>query len=295
MAPAALEDHRCAKTAAERVESPEGASGGAPAGDPDGDPDGDEVACGRLGVAPSGEDPVHRKGGSASRKGPLDWRRWLAGASSREVLARLVQGDPLAVSEKVGEYLRREALVLSRERTVLRALARIAHAAPRYRGRPGLSTWLESRIEEATHELLEEDADLAAGLRYAESGFSTGGQSGSDGPRSVLRSGGARFLSDFSKPLGLDEVAALRMGLAFHRQPKSARQAFYDMVLDHRGLDESARRASKSATQTARLAREVLVTLLRAARPSPSPAPEAFPRARDSQEAAQAAPRGDAQ
>ena len=43
---------------------------------------------------------------------PGDWRRLLAGGGAREVLARIVPGDPLGIRRRVATRLRAEALLL---------------------------------------------------------------------------------------------------------------------------------------------------------------------------------------
>src|SRR5262249_54272631 len=70
-----------------------------------------------------------------------EWRRLLSG-TPREVLARLVQEDPLGVREKVAARLRADALLLDSDRVHLRVLARVSRFAGRYRGRPDLGSWI---------------------------------------------------------------------------------------------------------------------------------------------------------
>ena len=55
-----------------------------------------------------------------------DGRALLAGGSPREILARLVDGDPLGLRAVVYERLRARAYLLEADRVFLRSLARVA-------------------------------------------------------------------------------------------------------------------------------------------------------------------------
>ena len=83
-----------------------------------------------------------------------DWRRWLAGRSPREILVRIVQGDPLGVRSIVASRLRARALLLDAEGVHLRALARCARYAVRYTGRPALTDWLAEQVDGSIGDLL---------------------------------------------------------------------------------------------------------------------------------------------
>ncbi len=175
------------------------------------------------------------------------WRRLLCG-TPREVLARLVQDDPLGVREKVGARLRDDALLLDADRVHLRALARIARFGNRYRGRPELQPWVESAVAEAAEELLREEHE-AARARPSP---------GSDRPS---------VFSSLAPPLGLEPSAMRAACAAFNALPCAERSAFVDLVLRGRSLDELAHASGASASEVARRARRALDVLLAAALP----------------------------
>jgi DNA-directed RNA polymerase specialized sigma24 family protein len=184
-----------------------------------------------------------------------DWRRWLAGGSPREVLARIVRDDPLHMRERVAARLRAEAWLLDADRVQLRALARVARAAPAYRGRPALPEWLDAHVGRAIAELVQRDGDGGA-----------------------LDAGDVDLLRAFeqlARPLGLDPRALGRACAAFNRLPAPERGAFFALVIEGRELDELASGAGASATELARRARRALDAVL-ACCPTPAPpAPEA--------------------
>jgi hypothetical protein len=155
------------------------------------------------------------------------WRAILAGAGSHAVLARLLQGDPLELRSRVARALERRALVLDAERAFLRALARTARLAQRYRGEPALGTWLDQRVDEALLELVREDQEAE-------------------------RSEAAPAVSaSLCRPLGLEPRAARRILTALNSRPLAERRAFCELVVAGRAFDG----LGPQAVPTARLAR----------------------------------------
>jgi hypothetical protein len=165
--------------------------------------------------------------------------------SPREVLARIVPGDPLGMRSCVSEALRGRALLLDGERVLLRALALVAHRAAAWRGRPQLGTWLEERVEEA----------IAAALDEAGAGESA---APATDPHAL-----------FAAPLGLDP-AELRAGCArFNRLPFERREPFYRIALEGLDPQQLSRRRGLTLGELGKGAREALDLLLG---PEPVPA-----------------------
>ncbi len=168
----------------------------------------------------------------------------LARGTPREILARIVPDDPLGLRERVRNRLRERAFLLDVERVHLRALARCASRAPRYRGRPALDVWLDRRVEEAI-----EDVRLLCEEPPGEPSDETG----------RLR---PDAIEHFAAALGLD-AAALREGLAsFHELPAGEREVFFRLVLEGGSLDEVARALKLSGGETARRARRAFEAVL---------------------------------
>ena len=167
-----------------------------------------------------------------------DWKRFLATGSSGEVLARIVEGDPLHVTERVAERLEKRCLILDAERVALGTLARVARLAPHYRGRPEFPVWLRERTDEAIDDLLRREE--------------TEEETDQDGAHAVL-----------ARPLGLDPVRAREACRAFHRCSDFERACFFSLVFRARSLDEAAEELSGAPTEIARAARRVLDQLMR--------------------------------
>ena len=191
------------------------------------------------------------------------WRRLLSGSSPREVLARLVTGDPLGVRALVARRLREHCYLLDADRVYLRAIARCARFSARYRGQPALEQWLTERVDEALGDLLREDLEAARrGAWAAGSKTGPGRQSGPGSKSGTGAPGGAH--EDFARPLGLDPARMRLACVAFNHTNLPARRAFFDLVIEGRSLDALARSSGVSATALARRARRALDVCLAA-------------------------------
>ena len=164
------------------------------------------------------------------------WRTILAGSGSSALLPRLLQGDPLDLRARVARALERRALVLDAERAFLRAVARTARLAQRYRGEPALGTWLDQRVDEALDQLLGEDRQ--GELLQAPSGA----------------------CPSLCRPLGFEPCDARRILTALNSRPLAERRAFWELVVAGKSFDG----LGPQAVSTARRARAALVALLEA-------------------------------
>src|SRR5687767_2341511 len=92
------------------------------------------IARGDSSETEAGREPVASPPPQVPTRGrerAVDWRVILAGASPREVLARLMNGDPLGLAVVVEQRLRVHAYLLDADRVFLRAAARCARLAVR--------------------------------------------------------------------------------------------------------------------------------------------------------------------
>ncbi len=180
--------------------------------------------------------------------------------SPREVLARIVPGDPLAIRDAVATVLRAQCLFLDADRVHLRALARTARAALRYRASGlELCAWLIAQASDAVAEILAEDLDA---------------------PRVDPRSAFVQF----ARPLGLDPEVMRRGCVAFNRLPVEDRTAFFALVVEDVGLEEHARASGTTTNEVGRRARRGLEAVVRANHPDLPPlARAATPRAASAQ------------
>ncbi|HVS11670.1 MAG TPA: hypothetical protein VMS76_17515 [Planctomycetota bacterium] len=171
------------------------------------------------------------------------WRQLLSGSSPREVLARILPGDPLELRRLAGERLRERAWLCDADRVFLRAVARCARFAVRYRGQPELKAWLGERVDEALADLLREDLEAERAGQPAEPEASAA-------------------YEDLARPLGLAPAAMRGVCVAFNQLPEPERKAFFALVIESRSLDELARASGAPATEIARRARRALDAVL---------------------------------
>ena len=172
----------------------------------------------------------------------------LLAGSPREILARIVPGDPLGLRPRLAAVLRERAVLLDADRAFLRTVAGCAREAPAWRGRPPLEDWLADRAHRAVDELL---------LEESEPRFEDGA------PRADVSS----VFSLLAGPLGLDPAALARGCRAFHRLPEADREAFFLLVLERRSLAETASALGLSPPVSARAARRALDVFLHASPP----------------------------
>lgn len=191
----------------------------------------------QVGTTESGA--AQRPGSNAGRAeaARANWRTLLAGASPREVLARLLAGDPLGLRARVAVALADHGYVFDPDRVLLRVAARVARFSSRYRGQPELDAWLRGNIDEALLELVEDDRE------------------GAD-------QGAASSLAVLAQPLGLSAQTLHRATIALHARTLPERRAFRRLVLEVGELDLVARELGMSATEAARAARRALEAVL---------------------------------
>lgn len=95
--------------------------------------------------------------GSPDRHEP--WRELFGQGSASEILPRLIQGDRLELWPRCVERITTRCHLIDVERLYYRSVARIAHAGPKYRGRPAFDEFLKGRIDESLNELMREDQE----------------------------------------------------------------------------------------------------------------------------------------
>jgi hypothetical protein len=184
----------------------------------------------------------------------LDWRALLAGATPREVLARLVAKDTLAVRARVATALAERCYLLDADAVYLRAVARIARFSTRYRGDPPLDVWLREQIDDALGDGLECGGACAEPERAsaaADEGLASEGCEGAESARpSAFR--------ELAKPLGLDPERMRAVCAALNACTGAERASFFALVLEREDLDAAAARLALSPTECARAARRAL-------------------------------------
>lgn len=208
--------------------------------------------------APAASVPAAPRDSAASDSGSADpdasrspaWRAVLGGMGPREVLARLLQDDPLQLRRIAGERMAARAYLFDVDRLHLRSVAHVARYALRYRGSPRLEVWLHDIVDQAMLDLLRDDVEAQRRERPPDP------QDGSG-------------MGDLARPLGLDPAAMRRACLAHNLLREADRRAFHGLVIAGRGLDELAREAGVHAGEIAKRARRGLEAVLIAAQAAP--------------------------
>jgi hypothetical protein len=153
---------------------------------------------------------------------PKKWRELFDAWDSRELLARLAEGDPLSLRTRVLRTCREHALILHADRLLLRSLALCAFKGQLYTGSPPLEKWCDGVVHRAARDLLHEDLE-----------FEVGGEL-------LLRADEVLYRL-FSELFGIEPSLSRRASVRFHQAPEKARRIVWRGVLEGRGLDETAK------------------------------------------------------
>lgn len=149
----------------------------------------------------------------------VGWRSLLSGASAREVLVKIADGDPLELERRARAFLEARAVLVDVERLIARGLARVAYEAPRYTGFPPLDLWLARNLERSVGELLDEDRFAARNGRPADE----------------------RTLASFaflSEALGVAPELARKVAVVFNDLPEEVRRCYWAQGVQGRELDD---------------------------------------------------------
>lgn len=175
----------------------------------------------------------------------------IATRSPREILAWLVDGDPLRIEERVTGRLADLALLVDAERLFLRSTARAAFAAARWRGDGELGAWLDLQIERAAKDLLDED-------RAAER----------LGPVADPAEARYAFLAD---TLGIEAAVARRACVVFNALPLRVRRVWWRAVVERRSLEQCVSEGLGPARQVRADLERALLALSRLEDPGGGP------------------------
>jgi len=178
----------------------------------------------------------------AARGNEAHARQLLTGGTPREILCRIVQGDPLGMRDRVARALHTDAYLLDADRVQLRSLARCARFASRCCA-GDLDRELDAIVSQAIEDLLREDAEPDGDTELGSTPIS------------------AAFVA-LAGPLGLEPEAMRRACACFNQLCAADRKAFFDLVIDGASLDDLARRNGENASEIGRRARKALDLLL---------------------------------
>lgn len=154
--------------------------------------------------------------------GDFPGKEHLVGASPREILHRMLDhDDPLEIWGRSEALIESEAVLMAVDRLYLRALARVAHAAMRYKGTPPLEVWLAERVAFSLRELVQEDREADHGELH-------------------LDVEGEQRYAFLVAALGLEPQLARRACVRFNDEPLEVRRTFWRVVVLKQSIEEVA-------------------------------------------------------
>ena len=211
---------------------------------------------GRDGDDPGG--PEEEPRGSGGPTPPVDdalererFRTLMRGSSARDVLARLVSGDPLDLRALCDRRQNERAVLIDPRRFQLRTAARIAHAAARYDVTIAPAVWIERRLEEALQDLVEED----------RSQTETGDLPAEPWEARIL------FLAD---ALGVEPALARRACAAFNQLPDATRKTAWCVMIEGKSVHRCVAEGHGPPKEVERRLLDALTAMHRATERGPS-------------------------
>ncbi len=149
-----------------------------------------------------------------------EWPDLLRGSRPRDILARLVDKDPLDLERRCERRIRECQVLMDQHRLAARAASVIAYASWRDGPQGPLDALIAGSIDRALDQLLKEDREED--------------RSGINALENEARYG---FLADI---LGVAPGVALRATVVFNGLPRSVRAAFWAVVFEGKSLRRAA-------------------------------------------------------
>lgn len=138
-----------------------------------------------------------------------------------EVLARLLEGDPLGLAQRTSRCIAGRALLLQPQRLFDRAIACLAREGRLYRGDPPMEEWISARIDRCA------DGLLLADWQQVRMGIPG-------------RVGWPGDYAQIAERVGTSAALARAMCVAFNTLEFSTRDAFSQVFLQGKGLERYA-------------------------------------------------------
>lgn len=169
---------------------------------------------------------------------------WLVAESPKEVLHRLLDGDPLRMADRCRLRMRKRAFFLNAERLHFKALARTAYASMGYEGHPALGNWLEECIDQAMEDMRSE--------QYEEEFRSLPPEQSEDGD----------FYANFAEKTGIEVGLARLACLALNNLPEETRLAFQAVGIEGKTVHRYVAEGHGPPDRVRRLLRSAALSVL---------------------------------
>lgn len=152
--------------------------------------------------------------------GVPDWRELFSGGTERDVLYRLIEGDPLDLRPLCWVLVANESWMIEPDRLFMRSAARIAMKASLYKGEPELDDWMDDLVTTGLGEILEEDREAErAGLGVAPEDL--------PGYRALIPA-----------ETGIEDDLTRRATVIFNQFEEPDRRPFYEVVVVGYSVEE---------------------------------------------------------
>jgi len=178
------------------------------------------------------------------QRGEFAGSELLIAEQPREVLHRLLDGDPLHMDERCRARMRQRAFFLHAERLFFKAVARTSFASMSYAGTPPLEEWLEACIDQAIEDMRTEQYDEE--FRAL--------------PPSLSED--AAFYTAFAEKTGIETGLSRLACLALNNLPEESRLAFQAVGIEGKTIHRYVAEGNGPPDRVHRLLRTVALSVL---------------------------------
>jgi hypothetical protein len=177
-------------------------------------------------------------------RGEFPGSELLVADSPREVLHRLLDGDPFHIGDRCRLLLRQKAFFLNPERLFFKSVARVSYASLDYGGKPPLERWLDRCIDRSIEDMRSE--------QYEEEFHALPPEESDDGA----------FYTNFADKAGIEVPLARLACLALNNLPDETRLAFQAIGMEGKTIHRYVAEGHGPPDRVRRLLRHAALSVL---------------------------------